>query len=120
MRMPIKVEGIDKTLRFGDLIAGGVADAIQKETDEGAKAVQKRERELAPKLTGGLRRKIVVRKGKYGISKMVRAKAPHAPLQEYGTKRGVKAKRFAQKAREEIVPGVETKIRAAVKREVEA
>ena len=49
---------------------------------------------------------------------MVRAKAPHAPLQEYGTQRGVKAKRFAERARRELVPGIQAKIRAAVKREV--
>lgn len=118
MKATIRVEGIDKAMRFGDLIAGKVTGAIQKETDEGAKAIQKRERELAPKLTGDLRRKVVVRKGKYGISKMVRAKAPHAPLQEYGTKRGVKAKEFSRKARDELLPGIEAKIRQAVAREV--
>lgn len=114
----IKITGIDKCLAFGDLISGNVSQAIEKETEIGSKEIQKRERALAPMKSGKLRQSIVNRKGKYGISRMVRAKAPHAPLQEYGTKRGVKAKHFAQRAREELLPGIEAKIRAAVRREV--
>ena len=118
MRPVIKVSGIDQCVSFGDLIATNVSQAIAREADQGAKEIQKRERSLAPVKSGGLRKSIVNRKGKYGISRMVRAKAPHAPLQEYGTKRGVKAKRFAERARRELVPGIQAKIRAAVKREV--
>ena len=118
MRPVINVSGIDKCISFGDLIATNVSQAIEKETELGAKAVQKREKSLAPVKSGLLRKSIVNRKGKYGISRMVRAKAPHAPLQEYGTKRGVKAKWFAERARRELVPGIQAKIRAAVKREV--
>ena len=118
MRPVINVSGIDKCISFGDLITTNVSQAIEKETELGAKAVQKREKALAPVKSGLLRKSIVNRKGKYGISRMVRAKAPHAPLQEYGTKRGVKAKRFAQRARSELVPVIQEKIRAAVRNEV--
>ena len=118
MRPVIKVTGIDTCIGFGDLITTNVSQAIEKETELGAKEVQKREKALAPVKTGLLRRNIVNRKGKYGISRMVRAKAPHAPLQEYGTKRGVKAKYFAKRARDELMPGIQEKIRNAVRREV--
>ena len=118
MRPVIKVTGIDTCVGYGDLIATNVSQAIEKETELGAKEVQKREKALAPVKTGLLRRNIVNRKGKYGISRMVRAKAPHAPLQEYGTKRGVKAKYFAKRARDELMPGIQEKIRNAVRREV--
>ena len=118
MRPVIKVSGIDRCISFGDLITTNVSQAIEKETELGAKEIQKRERSLAPVKSGLLRKSIVNRKGKYGISRMVRAKAPHAPLQEYGTKRGVKAKRFAQRARSELVPVIQEKIRAAVRNEV--
>ena len=118
MRPVINVSGIDKCISFGDLITTNVSQAIEKETELGAKAVQKKEKSLAPVKSGLLRKSIVNRKGKYGISRMVRAKAPHAPLQEYGTKRGVKAKRFAQRARSELVPVIQEKIRAAVRNEV--
>mgnify|MGYP003614195557 FL=1 len=118
MRPVIKVSGIDRCISFGDLITTHVSQAIEKETELGAKEIQKRERALAPVKSGLLRKSIVNRKGKYGISRMVRAKAPHAPLQEYGTKRGVKAKRFAQRARSELVPGIQEKIRTAVRNEV--
>ena len=118
MRPVINVSGIDKCISFGDLITTNVSQAIEKETELGARQVQKREKALAPVKSGLLRKSIVNRKGKYGISRMVRAKAPHAPLQEYGTKRGVKAKRFAERARRELLPGIQAKIGAAVKREV--
>lgn len=118
MRTTIRLAGVDKSLRFCDAISQNISRVIEKETEVGAREIRKREQALAPVKTGKLRKSIVTRKGKYGISKMVRAKAPHAPLQEYGTKRGVKAKRFAEKAREELLPGIEARIRAAVKREV--
>ena len=118
MRPVIKVQGIDTCIGFGDLLTSNVSQAIERETELGAKEVQKREKALAPVKTGLLRRNIVNRKGKYGISRMVRAKAPHAPLQEYGTKRGVKAKYFAKRARDELMPGIREKIRNAVRREV--
>ena len=118
MRPTIRFTGIDQCISFGDLISTNVSQAIEKETELGAKEIQKRERSLAPVKSGLLRKSIVNRKGKYGISRMVRAKAPHAPLQEYGTKRGVKAKRFAQRARSELVPGIQEKIRTAVRNEV--
>ena len=118
MRPTIKVTGIDQCISFGDLITTNVSQAIERETEQGAREIQKREKELAPVKSGKLRKSIVNRKGKYGISRMVRAKAPHAPLQEYGTKRGVKAKCFARRARDQLLPGIEAKIRAAVQREV--
>ena len=118
MRPVIKVSGIDQCISFGDLITTNVSQAVEKETELGAKAVQKREKSLAPVKSGGLRKSIVNRKGKYGISRMVRAKAPHAPLQEYGTKRGVKGKHFAERARRELMPGIQEKIRDAVRNEV--
>lgn len=118
MKIKLRVTGIDKCLKFGELITSNVSQAIEKETQAGAKEIQKREQALAPIKTGKLRKSIVNRKGKYGISRMVRAKAPHAPLQEYGTKRGVRAKYFAKRAREELLPSIKDKIRAAVKREV--
>ena len=101
MRPAIRVTGIDQCVSFGDLISTNVSQAIEKETELGAKEVRKRERSLAPVKSGLLRKSIVNRKGKYGISRMVRAKAPHAPLQEYGTKRGVKGKHFAGHPRED-------------------
>ena len=114
----ISIKGIDKCLKFGDLICTNVSRRIEQITDEGAKAIRQRERSLAPRKTGKLQKSIVASKGKYGISKMVRAKAPHAPLQEFGTRRGVKAKYFAKRAKEQLLPGVEAKIRAAVQQEV--
>ena len=118
MRPTIRVAGIDQCVSFGDLISTNVSQVIEKETERGAKAVRKRERELAPAKSGMLRKNIVNRKGKYGISRMVRAKAPHAPLQEYGTKRGVKGKHFAERARRELMPGIQEKLRTAVRNEV--
>ena len=118
MRPVIKVSGIDQCVSFGDLIATNVSQAIEREADQGAKEIQKRERSLAPVKSGLLRKSIVNRKGKYGISRMVRAKAPHAPLQEYGTKRGVKANHFAERTRRELAPKIQEKIREAVRNEV--
>ena len=118
MDVRIRVNGIDQCIQFGDLVSTNVLRAIEKEVDEGAKAIRQRERSLAPRKTGALQNSIVARKGRYGISKMVRAKAPHAPLQEYGTRRGVKAKYFAQKTREQLLPEIEQKLRAAIDREV--
>lgn len=116
----IRVTGIDQCLKFGDFISGNVTQAIEQVVNQGARDMQQRERSLAPKKTGLLQKSIVTRKGKYGISKMVRAKAPHAPLQEYGTKRGVKGKHFAENTRKELLPGIEAKIRAAVIRQVKS
>ena len=118
MRPVINVSGIDKCISFGDLITTNVSQAIEKETELGARQVQKREKSLAPVKSGLLRKSIVNRKGKYGISRMVRGKAPHAPLQEYGTKLGVKGKHFADRARRELMPGIQEKIRTAVRNEV--
>ena len=118
MRPVIKVSGIDQCISFGDLITTNVIQAIEKETELGAKEIQKRERSLAPVKSWLLRKSIVNRKGKYGISRMVRAKAPHAPLQEYGTKRGVNAKHFAERTRRELAPKIQEKIREAVRNEV--
>ena len=118
MQPTIKVAGIDQCISFVDIITTNVSQAIEKETELGAKEIQKRERSLAPVKTGRLRKSIVNRKGKYGISRMVRAKAPHAPLQEYGTKRGVKGKYFARRARDQLLPGIQEKIRTAVRNEV--
>ena len=118
MRPVINVSGIDKCISFGDLITTNVSQAIEKETELGAKAVQKKEKSLAPVKSGLLRKSIVNRKGKYGISRMVRAKVPNAPLQEYGTKRGVKGKHFAERARRELLPSIREKLRTAVRNEV--
>ena len=118
MRPVINVSGIDKCISFGDLISTNVSQAIEKETELGARQVQKREKSLAPVKSGLLRKSIVNRKGKYGISRMVRAKAPHAPLQEYGTKRGVKAKYFAERTRKELLPRIQERIKEAVRNEV--
>ena len=118
MRPVINVSGIDKCISFGDLITTNVSQAIEKETELGARQVQKREKSLAPVKSGLLRKSIVNRKGKYGISRMVRAKAPHAPLQEYGTKRGVKAKYFATRTRKELLPRIQERIKEAVRNEV--
>ena len=118
MRPVIKVSGIDQCISFGDLIATNVSQVIEREADQGAKEIQKRERSLAPVKSGLLRKSIVNRKGKYGISRMVRAKAPHAPLQEYGTKRGVNAKHFAERTRRELAPKIQEKIRETVRNEV--
>ena len=63
MRPVIKVSGIDKCISFGDLITTNVSQAIEKETELGAKEIQKRERSLAPVKSGLLRKSIVNRKG---------------------------------------------------------
>ena len=118
MRPVIRVSGIDQCVSFGDLVATNVSQAIEREADQGAKEIQKRERSLAPVKSGLLRKSIVNRKGKYWISRMVRAKALHAPLQEYGTKRGVKGKHFAERTRRELAPKIQEKIREAVRNEV--
>lgn len=118
MKPLIKVEGIDKSISFVDLISTRIGQRLENETATGAKEIQRREKMLAPVKSGYLRKSIVNRKGKYGTSRMVRAKAPHAPLQEYGTKRGVKAKHFAERTRKELLPRIQEKIRAAVSEEV--
>ena len=118
MKPLIKVKGIDKCISFGELVTLNVSQAIEKETSLGAKEIQRREKALAPVKSGLLRKSIVNRKGKYGISRMVRAKAPHAPLQEYGTKRGVKAKYFATRTRKELLPRIQERIKEAVRNEV--
>ena len=63
MRPAIRVTGIDQCVSFGDLISTNVSQAIEKETEQGAKEVRKRERELAPVKSGLLRKSIVNRKG---------------------------------------------------------
>lgn len=118
MKVKISVNGIDRAISFGDLIVSNVAQAIEREVDRGAKEVRDMERSLAPKKTGGLVRGIGIRRGKYGISKMVRAKAPHSHLQEYGTKRGVTAKKFSERTRQAKASVIEARIRAAIAREV--
>ena len=118
MRPVIKVSGIDKCVGFVDLVCSNVSQVIEKEAERGSIEIRKRERALAPVKSGLLRKSIVARKGKYGISRMVRAKAPHAPLQEYGTRRGVKAKHFAEKARQELVLVIEARLRAAIQKAV--
>ena len=42
MRPVINVSGIDKCISFGDLITTNVSQAIEKETELGARQVQKR------------------------------------------------------------------------------
>ena len=118
MKPLIKVEGIDNCISYGDIVSTNVSQVIEKETVRGAKEIQMREKALAPVKSGLLRKSIVNRKGKYGISRMVRAKAPHAPLQEYGTKRGVKAKYFATRTRKELLPRIQERIKEAVRNEV--
>lgn len=119
MKVKISVNGIDRAIGFGDLIVSNVAQAIEREVDQGAKETRDMERGLAPVgKTKRLQRGIGIRKGKYGISKMVRAKAPHSHFQEYGTKRGVTAKKFSGRTRQAKVPIIEARIRAAIAREV--
>ncbi|MDR3591580.1 MAG: HK97 gp10 family phage protein [Negativicutes bacterium] len=132
MKITLSLSGVDQAITVGNVIATRVTEAIQKAVDEGAKDVQKREQELAPimqkpkkgaywqgsKGPGYLRRSIVIQKGKYGITKMVRAKAPHAHFQEFGTARGVKPLYFAQRAKDQVLPWVEANIRASIEREV--
>lgn len=118
MGVSVRVEGLDRCIGILDMLSTHVVQAIEKEVDAGAKEMQNRERSLAPVKTGLLRKNIIIRKGKYGITKMVRAKAPHAPLQEFGTKRGVKPQYFAKRTEEQLRPGIEAKIREAVIREV--
>lgn len=114
-----RVVGLDSTSAKLSSIVRGVSAAIDKQIDIGARAIQRRARSLAPKKTGELARKISVQRGRYGITKMVRAKAPHSPLQEFGTKRGVTAKKFMKRAEDELLPGIQARIMAAVKGEVE-
>ena len=52
MRPVINVSGIDKCISFGDLISTNVSQAIEKETELGARQVQKREKSLAPVKSG--------------------------------------------------------------------
>ena len=59
MRPVINVSGIDKCISFGDLITTNVSQAIEKETELGARQVQKREKSLAPVKSGLLRKSIV-------------------------------------------------------------
>ena len=118
MGVSVRVEGVDRCIGIMDMMSTNVVQAIEQEVDAGAKEMQQRERSLAPLKTGALRKSIINRKGKYGISRMVRAKAPHAPLQEFGTKRGVKPKYFAKRAKEQLLPGIEAKIREVVIKEV--
>ena len=59
MKPKLRVTGIDKCLKFGELITSNVSQAIEKETQAGAKEIQKREQALAPIKTGKLRKSIV-------------------------------------------------------------
>lgn len=116
--LTIRVEGMQRTLSRFDLVARGVSQVIDETSKEGAKLVQARAKELTPKKTGKLRKSIKTRKGKYGITHLVRPRSNIAHLQEYGTKKGVKPKRFMQKAREQIVPGVQREILRKVEQAV--
>ena len=117
-KLTLRVEGMQRTLSHFDLMAHGVSQVIDETSKEGAKKVQIRAKELAPKKTGKLRKSIKNRKGKYGITHIVRPRSNIAHLQEYGTKKGIKSKRFMQKAREQIVPGVQRDILRKVEQAV--
>lgn len=145
MALNVRVEGVENLIRQFDVVKANVARGIQDAADSGAKQVRDKARAAAPirgtdaerkadrslrrkfgaskglfkgKAPGLLRRRIVIRKGRQGIVNMVQAKAPHAHLQEYGTKRGVKARHFMEKAKDELLPGIQRDIIAAVGREV--
>ena len=117
-KLTLRVEGMQRTLSHFDLMAHGVSQVIDEKSKEGAKKVQIRAKELAPKKTGKLRKSIKNRKGKYGITHIVRPRSTVAHLQEYGTKKGIKSERFMQKAREQIVPGVQRDILSKVEQAV--
>jgi len=114
----IKVEGLDKTLSHFDLVARNVSEAIEQTAKEGAVEAQARARELAPQKTGRLRKSIKMKRGRYGLTYLVRPRSPVAHLQEYGTKRGVKPKWYMRRTRDKIVPGVQRKILSKVERAV--
>ncbi len=130
--LTIRVDGVDYVIGYMDMVQANMTGAILTTAEEGAKAIRDRARSMAPVRQGGkknggkgkgkgpgyLRRKIVVKKGKYGITFMVQAKAPHAPLQEFGTKRGVKKKLFMERAEEELLPVVQSSIITAAGKEV--
>lgn len=114
----IKVEGLDITLKNFGLMTPKVRVAAFKAAEKGAKLIQKRARELAPKRTGDLKKRIRVRTAKIGLGKFTYGAAPHTHLQEFGTRQGVKAKHFMQKAADnsdiEVLMMIEHAVRKAV------
>lgn len=118
INLRVRAEGMERTLSHFDVVAKSVSKVIEETAKEGAKQVQARAKELAPKKSGKLRKSVKIRRGRYGITRLVRPRSSIAHLQEYGTKKGVTAKCFMQRTREQIVPGVQRKILAEVERAV--
>jgi HK97 gp10 family phage protein len=118
INLRLQADGLNQVLSHFDVVASNVTRVIDETTKEGAKLVQRRARELAPKKTGKLRRSIRIRRGKRGITRLVRPRSFMAHFQEYGTQNGVPAKRFMQKTQEQIMPEVERQILAKVEQEL--
>jgi HK97 gp10 family phage protein len=118
INLRLQADGLNHVLSHFDVVANNVTRVIEETAKEGAKLVQRRARELAPKKSGKLRRSIRIRRGKRGITQLVRPRSFMAHFQEYGTQKGVPAKWFMKKAREEILPEVERQILAKVEEEI--
>lgn len=118
INLRLQVDGLSRTLSHFDVVANNVSKVIDETSKEGAKLMQARAKELAPKKSGKLKRSIKTRRGRRGITHLVRPRSSIAHFQEYGTRKGAQAKRFMQKAREQIVPGVQRQILIKVEQEI--
>lgn len=110
----ITVQGLTKTLNLIQIMKLKAADTTMKICQDGAKRIRKRARQLAPKKTGKLMVSIKMKKCRTKDGYYVKAYSYIAHFQEYGTRRGIKPKRFMHKAKKEIIPEVQKKLINAI------
>lgn len=111
----IKIEGYERTLSFFQMAKLKSSDKVMEICKSGAQEVRTLGRKRAPKETGKLRKSIRIKKCKTGDGYMTKAYSYLAHFHEYGTKRGIKAKKFMDKAREEVLPRVQKELIEAIK-----
>lgn len=118
MSSQIKVDGLEITISKIDEMRLALDDTVQKEAKAGANEIRKVARKRAPKRTGALRRSIKVKRCKTKDGYFVKAYSYLAHFHEYGTKRGIKAKHFMKKTRDELMPKIQQNILRAIGRVV--
>lgn len=114
MGSSLKVDGLQMTISKIDEIRLSADETVQKEAKDGANEIRKRARSLAPKRTGKLRQSIRVKRCKTKDGYFVKAYSYFAHFHEYGTKRGIIAKKFMRKSRDELMPKIQKNIIDAI------
>lgn len=114
MGSTLKVDGLQMTLSKIDEMKLAADETVQRETKVGANEIRKRARSLSPKKTGKLRQSIRVKRCKTKDGYFVKAYSYFAHFHEYGTKRGIKAKKFMRRSRDELMPKIQKDIIDAI------